>query len=135
MVVKTFKSFTADSDENQPLMSLYNDEADDKQYVIELFRKTILNKDEYENIIAEKTKNWEVERIAMMDILIMEMAICELLNFPSIPVKVTLNEYIDISKRFSTPKSKMFINGVLDKIIADFKTNNKIKKSGRGLIE
>jgi transcription antitermination protein NusB len=135
MVIKTLKSFTATSDESHPLMNLYNDEEEDRKYVIGLFRKTLLNGEEYEKIVADKTKNWEVERIALMDILIMKMAICELLNFPSIPVKVTLNEFIDISKRFSTPKSKVFVNGILDKIIVDFKAKDKIKKTGRGLIE
>ncbi|MDQ3191580.1 MAG: transcription antitermination factor NusB [Bacteroidota bacterium] len=135
MVIKTFKSFTESSDEFHPILKLYNDEEEDKEYVLELFKKTIIHSKEYEKIIAEKTKNWEVERIALMDILIMKMAICELLNFQSIPVKVTLNEYIDISKRFSTPKSKVFVNGILDKLIADFKTNNKIIKTGRGLLE
>ncbi|MBA3900471.1 MAG: transcription antitermination factor NusB [Bacteroidetes bacterium] len=135
MVLKTYKSITQSSDESHPLLKLYNDEEEDKQYVIDLFRKTLVHGDDYEKIIADKTKNWEVERIALMDIIIMKMAICELLNFPSIPVKVTLNEFIDISKRFSTPKSKVFVNGVLDKIIVDFKTNDKIKKSGRGLLE
>ena len=135
MVIKTFKSFIEHSDEYHPILNLYNDEEEDKEYVLQLFRKTIINSAEYEQIIASKTKNWEVERIALMDILIMKMAICELLNFPSIPVKVTLNEYIDISKRFSTPKSKLFVNGILDKLIADFKEQDKIKKTGRGLLE
>ncbi len=135
MVIKTLKSFTESSDEFHPILKLYNDEEEDKEYVLELFKKTIIHSKEYEKIIAEKTKNWEVERIALMDILIMKMAICELLNFQSIPVKVTLNEYIDISKRFSTPKSKVFVNGILDKLILDFKTQNKIIKTGRGLLE
>jgi transcription antitermination protein NusB len=135
MVVKTFKNFAEDSEQSLPLMNLYNDEKDDREFVVELFRKTIVNSQEYEQIISDKTKNWEVDRIALMDILIMKMAMCEILNFPSIPVKVTLNEYIDISKRFSTPKSKVFVNGILDKIIADLKTADKIKKTGRGLIE
>jgi transcription antitermination protein NusB len=135
MVLKTYKSFNESSDEDSPILKLYNDEEEDRQYVIDLFRNTLIHGDEYEAIISEKTKNWEVERIALMDIIIMKMAICELINFPSIPVKVTLNEFIDISKRFSTPKSKVFVNGVLDKIIIDLKTNGKIKKSGRGLLE
>lgn len=134
-VVKTIKSLNDDSDEFQAISPLYKDEDDDKQFVIDLFRKTILNNSNYEEIIAEKTKNWDVERIAMLDILIMKMALAEVLNFSSIPVKVSLNEYIDISKRFSTPKSKLFVNGVLDKIILELKSQNKIKKTGRGLIE
>lgn len=135
MIVKTIKSFSEASGEFHPILPLYKDEEDDKKFIVDLFRKTILNNKEYEELIAEKTQNWDVERIALMDILIMKMAICEVLNFPSIPVKVTLNEYIDISKRFSTPKSKVFINGILDKIIIDFKTQDRIKKTGRGLLQ
>ena len=135
MIVKTIKSFSEASGEFHPILPLYKDEEDDKKFIVDLFRKTILNNKEYEELIAEKTQNWDVERIALMDILIMKMAICEVLNFPSIPVKVTLNEYIDISKRFSTPKSKVFINGILDKIILDFKTQDRIKKTGRGLLQ
>jgi hypothetical protein len=90
---------------------------------------------EYLDIIAEKTENWEIERVAKMDIILMQMAICELLQFPSIPVKVSLDEYIEISKEYSSPQSKVFINGILDKLVADFKRDNKIQKAGRGLIE
>jgi len=86
-------------------------------------------------MIAERTKNWESERIALMDTILMKMAICELLNFPSIPVKVTINEYLELSKDYSTPKSNSFINGILDKILGDLKKTNTIKKIGRGLIE
>jgi transcription antitermination protein NusB len=102
---------------------------------MDLFRRTITNTEKFEKIISEKTLNWEVDRIAMMDILLMKMAICELLEFPSIPVKVTLNEYIDLSKMYSTPKSSVFINGILDKLIEDFRQNNMIKKAGRGLMQ
>ena len=86
-------------------------------------------------MIAEKTKNWDVERIAMIDILLMKMALTELLHFKSIPVKVTLNEYIELSKWFSTPKSKVFVNGVLDKLVEELKAKGKLKKIGKGLIE
>ena len=86
-------------------------------------------------MIAPKLENWEMERIAMMDVILMKMAICEILNFESVPTKVSMNEYIEISKDYSTPKSKVFINGILDKILADFKTENKIVKTGRGLVE
>jgi len=107
---------------------------EDRNFAMDLFRRTITNSEKFEKIISEKTLNWEVDRIAMMDILLMKMAICELLEFPSIPVKVTLNEYIDLSKMYSTPKSSVFINGILDKLIEDFRQNNMIKKSGRGLM-
>lgn len=135
IIVKTIKTFTPGSNEHTPLMPLYKDEEDDRNFAIELFRKTIIHNKEYETLIAEKTQNWEVERIAMMDVLLMKMAIAETLNFPSIPVKVTLNEFIEISKNYSTPKSKLFINGILDKLLADFKTGGKINKVGRGLME
>lgn len=134
-ILKTLKSFNENSDDFHAISPLYKDEEDDRDFVLNLFRKTIANNIQFEDIIAEKTKNWEVDRIALIDILILKMAMAEVINFPSIPVKVTLNEYIDISKRFSTPKSKTFVNGVLDKIIMDFKRDNKIKKTGRGLIE
>ena len=86
-------------------------------------------------MIATKPQNWEPDRIAMMDTLLMKLALAEFLHFPSVPVKVTINEYLEISKEFSTPKSNSFINGILDKILAELKADNKIKKTGRGLIE
>jgi N utilization substance protein B len=123
------------ADRYKPLPQLYKDEAEDTQFVKDLFRKTISNDKENSGFIDEKTKNWEVERIALMDVLLMKMAITEFLNFSSIPVKVSLNEYIEISKMFSTPKSKIFINGVLDKLLAQFYRSKMIKKTGRGLMQ
>tara|TARA_R110002049_G_scaffold227347_1_gene399485 strand:+ start:737 stop:1651 length:915 start_codon:yes stop_codon:yes gene_type:complete len=117
------------------IMAMYKDELDDKDFVKTLFRKTIIENNENTGLIEEKTKNWDVDRIAVMDVLCMKMAITELTQFSSIPVKVSLNEYIEISKLFSSPKSKVFINGILDKLVIDFKEANKIKKMGRGLIE
>ncbi len=107
---------------------------EDKEFAINLFSKTIINSEKYGKIISDKTVNWDIERIAMMDILLMKMAICELLEFCSIPVKVTLNEYIDLSKMYSTPKSSVFLNGILDKLIDDFRKSDMIKKTGRGLM-
>lgn len=135
MVIKTIQTFEEHRGENQNLMSLYKDEEEDKQFIVELYRKTVISDKDNEKYIGDKTKNWEVDRIAMMDVLLMKMAITEILNFPSIPVKVTLNEYIEISKLYSTPKSKGFINGILDKLVIDFRQEQKIKKTGRGLIE
>ena len=135
MVIKTMQSFEENRGDGMQLMPLYKDEEEDRQFVVELYRKTIMSDKENEQYIGDKTKNWEVERIAMMDVLLMKMAITEILNFPSIPVKVTLNEYIEISKLYSTPKSKGFINGILDKLVIDFKTQQKFRKVGRGLIE
>jgi N utilization substance protein B len=85
--------------------------------------------------VAQKTKNWEFDRIAYTDRLILMLAICEMLKFPSIPIKVTINEYIEVSKNYSTPKSKQFVNGVLDVIAVDLQEQGLIKKSGRGLID
>ena len=135
MVLRTIESFREDSTPDFHLMALYKDREEDEQFVKDLFRETVLREEETEKLIGDKTKNWEVERIAMMDVLLMKMAIVELLHFPSIPVKVTLNEFIEISKIYSTPKSKIFINGILDKLVADFRAENKLAKSGRGLME
>lgn len=132
MLLKSLKQ--TKEDEPIIILNLFNDEEDDRKFMIDLFRKTVINSKEYEDMISEKTKNWEVERIAAMDVLIMKMALAEVLNFSNIPVKVSLNEYIDISKRYSTPKSNVFVNGVLDKIFNELKADNKIKKTGRGLI-
>ena len=117
------------------LLPLFKEPEEDLQFATHLYRKTILQTDEFEALIADKTTNWEVERIAMMDILLMKMALTEILQFESIPVKVTLNEYIEISKLYSSPKSKVFINGILDKLVQEFKSANKIQKTGRGLAE
>jgi len=114
---------------------MYKDPEEDELFVKNLFRKCITNNEENSKLIDGKTKNWEVERIAVLDVLFMKMAITEFLHFSSIPVKVSLNEYIELSKFFSTPKSKVFINGVLDKLLAEFRTENKIKKVGRGLLQ
>lgn len=133
MVIKTVKNFKHSDAAYAQLMPLFKNQ-DDKNFVKELFRKTILNKNEHIELIDNFTMNWDVERIAFMDILLMQIAITELTDFPSIPVKVTLNEYIEISKYYSTTKSSNFINGVLDKIIHKLKAENKILKKGRGLI-
>ncbi len=108
---------------------------DDKLFVQKLYRKVILSNDELSEIIREKSKSWDYDRIPMLDVILLKMAIVELKEMPTIPIKVTLNEYIELAKYFSTPKSKTFINGVLDKLIIEFKTAGAIKKTGRGLIE
>lgn len=117
------------------LPEMYKDAEEDETFVKNLFRKCIANDEVNSELIDGKTKNWEVERIAVLDVLLMKMAITEFMHFSSIPVKVSLNEYIELSKLFSTPKSKIFINGVLDKLLAEFKRENKIKKTGRGLLQ
>lgn len=132
MLIKTIEKFK-DTPPNAALMPLYKNE-DDREFGKILLRKTILKLPEYRTMIEQYTQNWEVERIAVMDILIMAVAISEILEFPGIPVKVTLNEYIDIARFYSTHKSNEFVNGILDKIVADLRKDNKIVKTGRGLI-
>jgi N utilization substance protein B len=112
---------------------LYKD-SDDKDFVKDLFRKTVLNNVELAKEFIDKTPNWDTERIAEIDAIILKMAICEFLKFPSIPVKVTINEYLEIAKEYSTPKSSIFINGILDNLVKDYQTSNKLIKTGRGLM-
>jgi len=133
MIIKTLKNFNEKSNENTLLMDLFKNE-DDIEFTKTLYRKTILNHEENVKLIEKFTKNWDVERIAFMDVLIMELAITEIMEIHSIPTKVSFNEYIEISKIYSTDKSSNFINGILDKIIDTLKKENKIKKQGRGLI-
>lgn len=112
---------------------LFKDE-EDKEFVNLLFRKTVLNENEFTKEFFDKTHNWDIDRIAEMDMIIIKMAICEFLKFPSIPVKVTINEYLEIAKEYSTPKSSIFINGILDNLVKEFQANDRIKKIGRGLM-
>lgn len=140
MVLKTIKKWTKAMDEFEPLPPLLitpDDEGDDliSDFVLKLFRKTIINSDDYAKLIAKYADNWEFERIAILDVILFKMALAEFLEFPSIPVKVTINEYIEISKEYSTPKSRQFLNGLLDKMSIDLKAEGRLKKSGRGLIE
>jgi N utilization substance protein B len=135
MIAKTLKNFTSDDPFKNSLTPISADWDEDSKFVKDLFVYTLKNDNAYQELIAERTKNWESERIALMDTILMKMAICELMNFPSIPVKVTINEYLELSKDYSTPKSNSFINGILDKILNDLKRTNSIKKIGRGLIE
>jgi transcription antitermination protein NusB len=133
MIVKTLRKFKEEDGPKKPLMDLYKNK-EDRDYVVKLFRQTILHRDEYVEYIKKNTRNWDLERIAFMDILIMQTAIAELVAFPSIPIKVSLNEYLEISKFYSTSKSNVFINGVLDKVVMQLKEEKKIVKTGRGLI-
>jgi N utilization substance protein B len=133
MIVKTLKRFKPGLSDRNKLMDLFRN-TEDRDFARDLFRKTILSHDETQKLIHQFTSNWELERIAFMDIIIMSMAINEMTHFNSIPVKVTLNEYIEIAKFYSTEKSSQFINGVLDKIILHLKEEKRIQKTGRGLI-
>jgi len=134
MVIKTLKKFKEESTFNDHLSSLYKDE-EDKEFTVKLFKKSLAKSEENRKTIETYTKNWDVDRVATMDILIMELALTELTEFPSVPVKVTLNEYIELAKYYSTHRSSIFINGVLDRITKDFKEQGKIVKAGRGLLE
>ena len=106
----------------------------DKDFAIDLYRGAIKYDKEYEKVIIDKAQNWDIERIAIMDQIMIKMAFCEILNMAELPVKVSLNEYIEISKYYSTNKSKMFINGLIDSAVKDFTVKKMIKKSGRGLM-
>lgn len=130
-VIRNFEDFNGEF-KMQPLLK---DEKDDLEFMSTLFNKTIIYHQQFKELIDKHTQNWEVERIANMDMLLMEMALAEILYLPNVPVKASLNEYIDISKEYSTPNSKTFVNGVLDKIIAELKREDKINKTGRGLKE
>jgi len=108
--------------------------ADDEEFLLDLFRKTVLHQDEFTSEIDAKTPNWDTDRIADMDMILIKMALTEFLYFPSIPTKVTINEYIEIAKDYSTKKSSYFINGVLDKLLKDYNNSGRLKKIGRGLL-
>ncbi len=132
-IVKFLRRIEETDDENLVLPKLYKD-TDDKKFALDLFRKTALNTIEFESEIEGKTPNWDKDRIAEIDKINIKMAICEFLKFPSIPVKVTINEYLELSKEYSTPKSSIFINGILDKISKEYQQANKLNKIGRGLM-
>ena len=108
--------------------------ADDEEFLVDLFRKTVLHQQEFTSDIDEKTPNWDTERIADMDMILIKMALTEFIYFPSIPTKVTINEYIEIAKDYSTRKSSYFINGVLDKLLKDYNKSSRLNKIGRGLL-
>lgn len=132
-IVKQLKAIKSTEDDSFRVPKLFKD-ADDKDFAKDLFRKTVLNENELAKEFDSKTPNWDMDRIAEIDTIILKMAICELLKFPSIPVKVTLNEYLELAKEYSTPKSSIFINGILDNLVKEFQTNKKMIKAGRGLM-
>jgi N utilization substance protein B len=133
MVEKTLKKFKSDSGEKASLMPLFKN-AEDEEFVKILFRKAVLHSKKCSELIDKNTTNWEVERIALMDILVMKLAITEILEFPEIPVKVTLNEYIEIAKYYCTSKSSTFVNGILDNIVKEIRDEGLFNKYGRGLV-
>ena len=127
-VLKTIKRFEEENGAKQDLLPEFKDD-EDQDFARRLFRRTILNADYYRHLINENIRNWELDRVAMMDIIIMQIALAEILSFPNIPVSVSLNEYVEIAKVYSTPKSGGFINGTLDGIVNTLKKENKLTKN------
>jgi N utilization substance protein B len=132
-IIKQLKLIKSAKDEAFKVPKLFKDQ-EDKEFVTNLFRKTVLNERELAKEYVDKTPNWDSERIAEIDTIVLKMAICEFVKFPSIPVKVTINEYLEIAKEYSTPKSSIFINGILDNLVKEFEIANKLNKIGRGLM-
>ena len=127
-VLKTIKRFEEQNGAKQDLLPEFKDD-EDQDFARRLFRRTILNADYYRHLISENTRNWELDRVAFMDVIIMQIALAEILSFPNIPVSVSLNEYVEIAKLYSTPKSGSFINGTLDGIVNALKKENKLTKN------
>lgn len=134
MIIKTMKKWSANEDEFVAILPLYRDK-EDIDFAKKLYRNVISESNKLDKLIKEKTKNWELERIALMDMLVMKLAITEAKEFKNIPTKVTMNEFIEIAKFYSTPKSKSFINGILDNLFSELKASGEITKIGRGLME
>ena len=132
-IIKQLKAIKPIEEGNFRVPKLFKDN-EDRDFVKDLFRKTILNEKELAKEYDDKTPNWDSDRIAEIDTIILKMAICEFLKFPSIPVKVTLNEYLEVAKEYSTPKSSIFINGILDNLVKELQTSKRIIKVGRGLM-
>ena len=128
LVLKTIKRFEESNGSKQELLPEFKDE-EDQDFARRLFRRTILNADYYRHLISENTRNWDLDRVAFMDVVIMQIALAEILSFPNIPVSVSLNEYVEIAKLYSTPKSGSFINGTLDGIVKALKEENKLTKN------
>ena len=127
-VLKTIKRFDEKNGVNQPLLPEFKDE-EDREFARRLFRRTILNADYYRHLISENTRNWDLDRVAFMDVIVMQCALAEILSFPNIPVSVSLNEYVDIAKVYSTPKSGSFVTGTLDGIVNQLKKDGKLTKN------
>lgn len=132
-IMKRFRKMRSDASENYLVPSLLKDR-EDMVFANDLLTKTLLKDQALEKEILGKTPNWDKDRIAEIDGILLKMAICELLHFPSIPERVTINEYLEIAKEYSTPKSSIFINGILDKLVREYKASGKLKKAGRGLL-
>ena len=127
-VLKTIKRFDPKNGADQELLPEFKDD-EDQEFARRLFRRTILNSDYYRHLISENTRNWDLDRVAFMDVIIMQCALAEILSFPNIPISVTLNEYVDIAKVYSTLKSGSFVNGTLDGIVKVLKKEGKLTKN------
>lgn len=127
-VLKTIKRFDPKNGDKQELLPEFKDE-EDQDFARRLFRRSILNADYYRHLISENSKNWDLDRVAVMDVIIMQIALAEILSFPNIPINVSLNEYVEIAKLYSSPKSGGFINGTLDGIVNQLKKENKLTKN------
>jgi N utilization substance protein B len=134
MVLRTLKS-VKDNGEDITFLPLWKEDDDEEEFCRQLFRQTLAKGADNEALISENTPNWETDRIALMDMVLLKMAFAEAMTFDSVPVKVTMNEYIELSKFYSTPKSANFVNGLLDQLIPKLQSSGKIKKIGRGLVE
>ena len=133
MLEKTIRGFKEDSGPDYRFMPLFKN-TEDESFVKKLLSKTILNSSKYIDLIDKKTTNWEIDRVALMDTLVMQLAISEIVEFDEIPVKVTLNEYIEIAKYYCTAKSGTFVNGILDEIVKEMRSEKLFVKKGRGLV-
>jgi N utilization substance protein B len=138
-VYNVLKKYNEKQAAEKPLPPLFkptpdSPKSEDEIFMRDLFVKTITDDKEYEQIITQCIRNWELDRIANMDLILLKMALCELMHMPSIPIRVTMNEYIELAKYYSTPKSRLFINGVLDNALNMLRTENRMHKQGRGLM-
>lgn len=133
LAIRTLKSATSAG--GLKLEPLTDDWEEDERFLTTLFDNFIDNNDDYETMLADQLQNWDVERVAMLDMIILKLAVCELLSFPNIPVKVTINEYIELAKSYSTPKSGKFVNGILDNLSEKLQASGRLRKSGRGLLD
>lgn len=134
MVYKNISNFSQSKENNNKISTLYKDSKEDVDFYKTLFRKVLVNGEVYSKLIENKLQNWEMERVMGIDMILMKMAICEFTEFSEIPIKVTINEYIELAKMYSSAKSGLFINGLLDKIVMGLKEEGKLNKVGRGLI-
>ncbi len=139
LLIKFIENFSSRFSPQTMLPGIYkpnvNNVNEDRDFVRNLYKHVIRDDEELVKELTMRTKNWEFERIPIMDVILLKMAIIELQEMDTIPIKVTMNEYIELAKYFSTSKSKVFVNGVLDKLIRELKEQGKIKKTGRGLVE